>query len=92
MTDTIRLPFRVIDANEAAQFRAVTAGRDNQLDPRRILAGPLVGRFAIPENVMFDAAFSDIHDLLRVAAPEVSFVEVEAAWPVVEEVVEEGEA
>lgn len=88
MPDTTRLPFRVIDANEAAQFRAVTAGRDNQLDPRPIKAGPLAGRFGINENVMFDPAFEDIHDLIRVAAPEVTFIEIELAWPPVEDTAE----
>ena len=79
------LPFRVFDANEAAQFRAVTQGRENRLEPRLIAAGRLAGRFAVPENVMFDESFADIHAMIRVAAPEVTFIDPAEAWPVVEE-------
>lgn len=75
------LPFRVVDAAEASQFRAVTAGRDSQIDPRRVEAGPGMGQFAFPENVMFDPAFEDLHDLIRVSAPQVSFLDTEIAWP-----------
>ena len=75
------LPFRVVDAAEAAQFRSVTQGRDSQLNPRKIEAGPDTGKFAFSENVMFDSSFADLHDMIRVAAPNVTFIDTEVAWP-----------
>lgn len=75
------LPFRVVTAAQAAQFRSATQGRENQINPREIAAGPLAGRYAFSENVMFDPNFEDLHDMLRVAAPNATVLDTDVVWP-----------
>lgn len=78
------LPFRIVTAAQAAQFRSATQGRDNALDPRKIDAGPYKDRYAFSENVMFNAAFADMHDIIRVAAPTPVVLDTDEVWPEVE--------
>lgn len=75
------LPFRIVTAAQAAQFRSATQGRENVIDPRLIEAGAHEGKYAFSENVMFNPAFADQHDIIRVAAPNAIIMDTDEAWP-----------
>lgn len=75
------MPFRLVTTEQAAQFRSITAGRDNVIDPARVEAGPYAGRWAFSEAVMFNSEFADVHDMIRVAAPNATALDTDVAWP-----------
>jgi hypothetical protein len=77
------LPFLLMTEQQAARFREETAADENRLEPRRVDAGPQAGKYVLPERVIYDDAFEDRRDALRMLT--VVQIDVETAWPPVEE-------
>lgn len=77
------LPFLLMTVTQAARFREETAGDENQLDPRRVEAGPHAGRYVLPERVIYDDAFKARRDAFRMLT--VVSIDTETAWPPVAE-------
>ncbi len=73
------MPFLLMTKTQAARFREETAGDANRLDPRAIEAGPHAGKYALPERVIFDPAFDDRRDALRML--EQASFDTDIAWP-----------
>jgi len=73
------MPFLLMTEAQAADFREVTAGDQNRLDPRLIDAGPHKGKYALPERVIYDPEFEDRRDAMRMLTP-VQF-DTDIAWP-----------
>lgn len=80
----MELLFRIVTNEQAAELRSATRGRDNQLDPRLIEAGPYAGWYAFSESVMSNQDFADIHGIVIISCPDSIEIDTDVAWPVVE--------
>lgn len=72
-------PFLLMTELQAARFREETAGDENRLDPREIIAGPQRGKYVLPERVMFADEFEARRDAFRMLS--VVSLDIEEAWP-----------
>lgn len=77
------LPFFVMTELDAAQFRDATAGREHRIEPRKIEGGMHKNKWAIPARVSTDPNHADLATAFAVMT-EVA-IDVDEAWPVVEE-------
>lgn len=73
------LPFLIMNTLQAARFREETAGDENRLEPREILAGPNAGKFALPRRVLDDPAYAERQDALLMLSEVV--LDTDVAWP-----------
>lgn len=73
------LPFYTMSILAAARFRDATAGRANILEPRRVDAGPHLGKYVLPERASRDPAHADLLTAFAVLTVEV--LDTEVAWP-----------
>lgn len=79
-----QIAFRIMTAEDAELLRSKTSGREHQLHPRLIEAGPHQGSYALSDRVMDDPAFADLRELIWLAASEVTVMDTDEAWPPVE--------
>ena len=77
------LPFLLMSKVQAARFREETAGDDDRLEPREIMAGQYQGSFVLPERVIYDEAFAARRDALRMLT--IVLLDVDAAFPPIED-------
>lgn len=73
------MPFLLMDKIQAARFREETAGDENRLDPVLVRGGPQVGKYVLPERVIYDDAFEQRRDAFRMLT--VVSLDVQEAFP-----------
>ena len=59
------LPFLLMTETQAANFRDVTSGDADRLDPRKVDLGIQAGRYVLPARVLYDPAFAARQDAFR---------------------------
>lgn len=75
------IPCRIVDQVSAEYLQAETQGREQEIIPRLIDAGPYAGQYAFSENVMTNPSLSDLWDYIISVCPTVIMLNVEDAWP-----------
>lgn len=66
-------------AEEAAALTAATADRENMIEPREIIAGPYVGKWAASPAIATDPAHADLSELIGTG--HLTSVSIANAWP-----------
>lgn len=72
-------PFLLMDKLQAARFREETATDENRLDPQLVRGGPQVGKYVLPERVIYDPAFIGRRDAFRMLT--VVSLDIDEAFP-----------